>query len=276
MINVEQSHRATSVYFFALAVCSTSLLFAWMYPEYVEVGMILPGLVALGFMFYNEQNILALFKPASFSSIVYGIGLPVAASLVALYLIVPIFHARIVWPSDWDPILNGVWLALPITLLVVIAQELCWRGYLQRILDPLLRRSTSVKTMITLSKSGAVAILWGVWYVLILAMRGADVITLFLAFLTIHTLSALYGWLFERHESLWPTIIAHTLHLVLFGQIMPKILIVARASDSAVLLGPLGLFAAFSYTVLGAIFIYLLLLNMIKGRKKLLQEQNTH
>ncbi len=88
--------------------------------------------------------------------------------------------------------------------------------------------------------------------------------------------SVLYGWLFEQRESLWPTIIAHTLHLVLFGQIMPKILIVARASDSAAFLGPLGLFAAFSYTALGAIFIYLLLLNMVKERKKLLQEQNTH
>jgi hypothetical protein len=86
---------------------------------------------------------------------------------------------------------SGYWLVVATVVLAApLAEELLFRGFLQPLLVPRCGRAMGL---------GATALLFGLGHGLAYA-------------LPIGLLGAFFGWLVQRHGSLLPAIVAHTLH----------------------------------------------------------------
>ena len=162
------------------------------------VGLVLSALAVAVFAWF--QPVAVSWRPARVPAVlaVYLPFLFLWLAFVVAYLAVVRQFGEAVQPQSFlgylaaaDPARPGFWVVVVgITVAAPVAEEIVFRGYLQGALAGLLPRWAAI---------AAVAALFGLVHTLPYALPLA-------------LLGGLFGWLVDRHGSLLPAVVAHSLH----------------------------------------------------------------
>jgi membrane protease YdiL (CAAX protease family) len=222
--------------------------------ELQDFIMFVPGIVAIVMMLIKKENLTNLIKLGSGRNLTIGIILPIIAFAIVIILCKLFSLAEFGLAKDLLPDANGdkieiakhvFFLVLPLLIVLncvfALGEEIGWRGFL---LEKL--RLSGKHSFI--SRALIVGVIWGIWHVPLYYILGAEVQNIGVLLVNVCLISIVFAWLYERENSIWPSVLAHASHNIFFNFIL-ELLTISRSGPD-ILYAEDGLLVTASYMVI--------------------------
>lgn len=252
IMNVKASEIKLIILFITLTF-STSWFVYFIFGVHYDLVMFIPGVFGCLITFMTKDKVRKLFKLGSIWDIGLGILLPSIVGLIFLLIATSFSLGKFGLPEEAiiynDGNLAQAWLRLfvfgipymlAVNLMFSIGEEVGWRGFL---LNKLKKQRSQFWY-----RSFAVGVIWGCWHLPIYLDANIAIYHIIIFVINVCLISVVYAWLYEKHNSIWPSAVAHATHNMIFNSIFPTI--TTTIDLNPILWGEEGLLITISYLAL--------------------------
>jgi uncharacterized protein len=227
--------------------------------SYGDLTMFIPGIMAVILTVLKREKLRLLFRLDGIKNISIGIAIPLFVALVIFGLSIAFSMATYGLDQETLNYHNGsvlkvvlkaftmsfTYYFLGMQVIFSLGEELGWRGYL---LNKLKKKIPSFYF-----RAFFVGFVWGGWHIPYYIQLGLTPLQMGIFLLNVILISVVFTWLFEKRQSVLPTVVAHATHNILFNAILPIITLKQSAPD--IFFGESGVLATIAYVLAILIFI---------------------
>lgn len=220
------SHRQQILVFLAATFFISALLQFYIIREvkttntFIMVFLLwIPGFVGVACSQYfgNKLRDLALVKPGRLS-VLFAYAIPAGSAFVMFFILVLSEIGTLKFPENswFRYLLYNPTIGVLVNGVLILGQELGWRGFLQN----RLMRAHIPEPLI------ATGLIWAIWHwplILFLDFSTSPMPWLSVLLFTVQTVSfaVILGWLREFSKSIVPPVLAHAVHITWLQHIVP-------------------------------------------------------